>query len=113
MSNSNQLQLLRDQYQQLHDMLSHAREACAKTDLRDSLRQQEEAVDALITAMNQADIESRTGDFEGLIEMVGSVNTDLGKLRDDIAKTGENIAVLGKVVSGINSVISIAAKLLA
>jgi hypothetical protein len=111
MADGNQ-QALRDQYQHLHDALVKAVETCTHADLCDSLREQEEIVDALITAMNQADIEARTGDFQALIEKIKSVNTDLGKLKDEITKIGDKVAILGKVVQGIDSAVSAAAKVL-
>jgi chromosome segregation ATPase len=110
---SEQQQAVMDQYQELHDTLSHAREVCPNDDLRQSLRQQAERVQDLITAMNQADIESRTGAFEALVTQINSVNDDLGKLRTEIATIGQNIAIAAKVTGAIDSVISTAAKLLA
>jgi septal ring factor EnvC (AmiA/AmiB activator) len=111
MGNGNQ-QALRDQYQQLHDKLVKAVETCTNADLCEALQEQEESIDALITALNRADIQARTGDFQDLIDQITSVNTDLGKLKDDIAKIGDKVAILGKVVEGIDSAISAAAKVL-
>jgi hypothetical protein len=105
-------QALRDKYQQLHDSIEHAIETCTNAAICESLREQGESVDAVITAMNLADIQARTGDFQNLIDKIKSVNADLGKLKDEIAKIGDNIAILGKVVSGIDSAISAAAKFL-
>jgi hypothetical protein len=109
---SEQQQALMDQYQELHDTLSHAREVCTNDDVRQSLREQAENVQDLITAMNQADIESRTGAFEALAVQIKSVNEDLGKLKTEIAKIGEDAAIVAKVAGGIDSAISAAAKLL-
>lgn len=111
MAEGNQ-QALRDQYQHLHDTLVKAVETCTDADLCDSLREQEESVDALISAMNQADIQARTGNFQALIQKIKSVNTDLGKLKDEITKIADKVAILGKIVQGIDSAISAAAKVL-
>jgi hypothetical protein len=53
-------QPLRDKYQQLHDSLVRAVGTCTDARLCESLREQVDGVDALITALNRSDIQFRT-----------------------------------------------------
>jgi archaellum component FlaC len=104
-------QLTRDQYQALHDQISSAREACTDPVKRTLLRQRAEQVQAVLTALDQADMQSRTADFENLKKQIASVNSDLAVLKGEIDKIVQDVAVATQVAGAIDSAVSAAAKL--
>ena len=111
---STQQQAIQDatrlQYQALHDTLSKARESCID-DQRANLRHKAEQVQAVLTALDQADLQSRTADFEAVAKQVAVVNADMQVLKAEIDKVVQDIAVAAKVVSAIDSAASAAGKM--
>jgi len=105
-------QTAKDQYQHLHDTLARARETCTDLQARQRLRQEAETVQAVLTAMDQADMASRTSKFEEVAVQVDSVNSSMDKLKAEIAVIIQDVGIAEKVVGAIDSAIAASAKLL-
>jgi hypothetical protein len=103
----------RDQYQLLHDAVSRARESCVDPSQRDDLRYEAEEIQAVLTSLDQADLQSRTMEFEALENRVKSINSDLQILKSEIDNIVNDVAVATKVASAIDGAITASAKLFA
>jgi hypothetical protein len=103
----------RDQYQILHDAISHARESCVDPSQRDDLRHEAEEIQAVITSFDQADLRSRTGEFETLGNKVKSINSELQILKSEIGNIVNDVAVVTNVVAAIDGALTASVKLFA
>ncbi len=101
----------RDQYQELHDQISHARETCTDPTQRTLLRQRAEDVQDVLTALDRSALEAQTADFEAVGKQVAAVNVDLQALKAEIDTIVQDVAVATKVAGAIDSALTAAAKL--
>jgi hypothetical protein len=103
----------RDRYQTLHDAISHARESCMDPLERDDLRHKAEDIQAILTSLDVADLQSRTAEFEELGADVDSINSELLVLRGEIDNIVQDVAVATDVVAAIDGALSASVKLFA
>lgn len=114
MTASQKLQdMTRQQYQTLHDVIEHAREVCTYPAKASGLRPEAENIQAVLTSLDQVDLQSRTAQFEAVGKQIDAVNADMAALKAEIGHIVENAALANKIVSAIDSAASAAAKLFA
>jgi hypothetical protein len=101
----------RDQYQTLHDLITHAREVCNDSAQRTMLRQQAEDIQDILTALDRSDLQAQTAAFEAVAKQVSAVNVDLQVLKAEIGTIVEDVVIATKVVGAIDAALSAAAKL--
>jgi chromosome segregation ATPase len=107
---SESVQALRDRYQKFHDTLADAREKCAEPADRARLRELAEAIQDVLTALDQADMQSRTAEFEALSRQIGAANSDLERLKAEINTIVQDEKCAQKVVSAIDACLTASAK---
>ncbi len=103
----------RDQYQILHNAISQARETCADNSQRDDLRQMAEKIQAVLTSLDEAELQSRTAAFKALGNQVTAINSKLLNLKAEIDKIVDDVAVVTRVTNAIDGAISASVKLFA
>jgi chromosome segregation ATPase len=103
----------RDQYQILHNAISQAREVCTDDSRRDDLRQMAEEIQAVLTSLDEAELQSRTADFQALGNRVKAINSELQTLKAEINKIVDDVAIATKVTDAINGALSASFKLFA
>jgi DNA polymerase II small subunit/DNA polymerase delta subunit B len=103
----------RDQYQFLHDAISRARESCVDPSQRDNLRHQADEIQLVLTSLDQADLQSRTAEFEALESKVQCINLEMQNLKREIDKIVQDVAIATKVTAAIDGALTASAKLFA
>ena len=103
----------RNQYQVLHDSISRARESCVDPSQRDNLRHQADEIQLVLTSLDQADLQSRTAEFEVLESQVQCINSEMQNLKREIDKIVQDVAIATKVAAAIDGALTASAKLFA
>lgn len=107
------LQDTRQQYQTLHDSIEHAREVCTDPSKRSDLRHKAEAIQDILSSLDEENLLSRTADFKAVGKQIASVNSDMENLKSEISQIVQDVSCASKVASAVDSALSASAKLFA
>jgi chromosome segregation ATPase len=104
---------VREEYQTLHNALTEARERCTDLVKRTELRRRAEEVQAMLTALDRQDLQSRTAGVKELAAQIRGTNENLARLKDEIDSIVNDLACATKVLSAIQGVLNATEKFLA
>ena len=99
-----------DSYGELYQCLTNAFWVASTITDKDRLRGAADAVLDIITALNQADIRSRTQQYADLKGKVEGVNKKLKVLQDEIDSIIHNMDIAASVVGAIGKVMDLGGK---
>jgi ABC-type transporter Mla subunit MlaD len=98
-------QEVHDAFDELNQALTNAAMAATGPD-QDNLREMADEVFDIVTALNQADIQSRTQDFAALKQKVDTVTQQLTNLQNQIDSIIHDVSVASGVVGAIGKALS-------
>jgi hypothetical protein len=102
-------QQVHDAFDELNQALNKAALAATGTD-QENLREAADDVFDIVTALNQADIKSRTEDFVALKTQVDAVTKQLTDLQKQINSIIHDVEIATSVVDGIGKAVDFAGK---
>jgi hypothetical protein len=102
-------QQVHDAFDDLNQALNNAAMAASGAD-QDELRQAADDVFDIVTALNQADIQSRTQDFIALKQQVNTVTKQLTELQKQIDSIIHDVEIATSVVDAIGKAVDFAGK---
>lgn len=106
-------QEVHDAYEELYTCLTNAFWVASTITDKDRLRGAADAVLDIVTALNQADIKSRTQQYKDLKGKVDGVNKKLTALQKEIDSIIHNMAVAASVVGAIGKALDSGGKFFA
>jgi len=103
-------QAVHDAFEELYYALRDAYWAASTIEDKDRIHGIQDSVWEIITALNQADIASRTEEFKALSESFRGVQKELETLQADVEKIIHATEITAKVIQGTTKVLTTAAK---
>jgi len=97
-----------DAYSDLYDNLNQAYWVASTIEDKDRLHGTAETVFEILTALNAADIKSRTDDYAKLTKAVSDVNKKLKAIQEEMDKIIHNLTVAKNMADAITKALSTA-----
>jgi DNA-binding ferritin-like protein len=103
-------QEVHDVFEELYQSLTQAYWVASTITDKDRIRGSADAVFDVVTALNQADIKSRTQDYATLKDQVATITQKLTALQNEIDSIIHNVGVATSVVGAISKALEFGGK---
>jgi chromosome segregation ATPase len=102
-------QVAHDAFSALYNDLDKAYWAASNED-KDRIADLKSKVAAIVTALNAADIKSRTADYNKLTANLDAINKEFEALKKDLDKIVHDVTLASDIVKGIDAAVNAAAR---